>query len=320
VVDQALRAIADGEPRLLGYGVTDQRAWEVGLACGGRIELYLQPVGPADGKPGLLERLLRLRAERRPVALVTDLVMGLQTLVFPSVVHGGFGLEEPLLAAARDCLAADRSAVVEAGEDRRLFVHVFAPVPRLLVVGGVHIAQVLAPMARLAGFQVTVIDPRRGFAAAERFPGTTVVDAWPDEALVAAGLDPRSAVVTLTHDPKLDDPALGAALRAPVFHIGALGSRRSHAQRLDRLRAQGFAEAELARIHGPVGLRIGAVTPAEIAVSILAELVARRRGIGTPTAGAASAPGPVAPRLSPDLSTPLSTGLGITAVNPKTDL
>jgi xanthine dehydrogenase accessory factor len=278
VVHQALQAIADGEARLLGYGVTDERAWEVGLACGGRIELFLQPVGPADGKPELLERLVRARGEGRPVALVTDLVMGLQTLVFESVVHGGFGLEEPVLAAARDCLAADRSAVLEAGEEGRVFVHVFVPPPRLLVVGGVHIAQALVPMARLAGYQVTVIDPRRSFAAAERFPDTQVVAAWPDEALAAAGLDGRSAVVTLSHDPKLDDPALAAALRAPVFYIGALGSRRTHARRLERLRDLGVPEAELARVHGPVGLRIGAETPAEIAVSILAEIIAVRRG------------------------------------------
>ncbi len=130
VVDQALRAIADGEPRLLGYGMTDDRARAAGLPGGGRIELYLQPVGPMDGKPALLARLLRLRAERRPVALVTDLVMGLQTLVFESVVHGGFGLDGPDLAAVRDCLAAGRCAVVETGEDRRLFVQVFIPALR----------------------------------------------------------------------------------------------------------------------------------------------------------------------------------------------
>ena len=152
-----------------------------------------------------------------------------------------------------------------------------SPPLRLFVVGAVHIAQALAPMASLLGYAVTVIDPRRAFVTAERFPDVTVVTEWPDEALVAAELDARSAVVTLTHDPKLDDPALHVALASPAFYIGSLGSRRTHARRIDRLTEAGFTPETLARIHAPVGLDIGAVTAGEIAASIAAELTASFR-------------------------------------------
>ena len=273
VVHQALQVIEDGEPRRLGYGVTDEMAWEVGLPCGGRIELYLEPAPRRD----LLDRLLAAQARRQPVALVTDLITGLKTLVFETVVHGAFGLDEPALDEVRRCLAADRSALIELSEDSRLFVHSLTPPLRLLVVGAVHIAQALAPMAQRAGWEVTVIDPRRTFATAERFPGVTLVDAWPDEALAALAPDGATAVVTLSHDRKLDDPALIAALRTPAFYVGALGSRKAQAGRLERLREAGFGAEDLGRIRGPVGLAIGAVTPAEIAVSILAGLIAERR-------------------------------------------
>jgi xanthine dehydrogenase accessory factor len=147
-----------------------------------------------------------------------------------------------------------------------------------LIIGAVHVAQALAPMARQAGLEVVVVDPRRAFATASRFPGVKVVGEWPAEAMALLGLDRRTAVVTLAHDPKIDDPALAAALRSEAFYVGALGSRRSHAARLERLRALGFGEGDLGRIHGPVGLPIGAVSPGEIAVSILAQLVERLRG------------------------------------------
>ncbi|MEI6986223.1 MAG: XdhC/CoxI family protein [Rhodospirillaceae bacterium] len=280
VVAQAMLAIEDGEVRLISYGISNEMAWEVGLTCGGQLDLYLEPLEESSLKRALLARLMAARADRCPVALLTDLTTGLKTLVLDTpghgvfMIHGGFGLDETVLADVRRCLALDRSALLLHGEDGRLFVHAFSPARRLMIVGAVHIAQSLAPMARMAGFEVVVIDPRSAFATAGRFPDEVLCESWPDQALAVLAFGCRDAVVALSHDPKLDDSALVAALQAPVFYIGALGSRASHAKRLERLRAQGIGEADLSRIHGPVGLAIGAKTSAEIAVSVLAELVA----------------------------------------------
>jgi len=166
-------------------------------------------------------------------------------------------------------------SVTVAGEDYFLTVH--APSPRLVLIGAVHISQALAPIARIAGLDVTIIDPRTAFATPERFPDTPVIAEWPDEALAAAPLDRYTAICLLTHDPKIDDPALIAALQGQCFYVGALGSRKTHARRLERMRANGFGDAALARIHAPIGLDIGAVSPAEIAVSIAGEIVAAMR-------------------------------------------
>lgn len=224
----------------------------------------------------LFEELQAARAAKRAVVLVTRLADGAQALIDEAGAEGG-SVPEVVVAAARQALREDAARVVEhAGE--RWFLHPHNPPLRLIIVGAVHIAQGLAAMAPLMGFAVTVIDPRRFFATAERFPSVTLDDRWPDEAMAALAPDRRSAVVTLTHDPKLDDPALDAALRTEAFYIGALGSRRTHAARLARLAALGHAPETLARIRGPVGLPIEAVTAAEIALAILAEIVAVRRG------------------------------------------
>jgi len=180
-------------------------------------------------------------------------------------------------ARVEELVRDDRSATIDT-EDGKVFVEIHNPPLRCFVVGAVHIAQSLAPMAALTGYAVTVIDPRRAFATDARFPEFTLLGDWPDEAMAALKPDSRTAVVTLTHDPKLDDPALTAALRSPAFYIGALGSKQTHARRLDRLREQGFSDAELARIHGPIGLKIGAKSPAEIAVAVLGEMTAVLRG------------------------------------------
>lgn len=227
-------------------------------------------------KADILHRLNEARATKRPVALVTGLDTGLQTIVDESGVHGGFGLGEEGLAEIRRRIGLDRSGIVEIGE-QQWFVHVFNPPLRMVVVGAVHIAQSLVPMARIAGYDVVVVDPRGAFATEARFPGVTLSDEWPDDALGELALDARTAVVTLTHDPKLDDPALQVALRSPVFYVGSLGSRKTHAKRIARLREAGLAEAEIRRIRAPVGLDIGAVTPAEIAVSIMADVIATLR-------------------------------------------
>lgn len=225
-------------------------------------------------KRALLDELQAARAAKRPVALVSDLGTGAQTLVFDDAVSGDLTLTEPQLAAARTALAQDRSGRLpdDGFPNDGPFVHVYTPPLRLILVGAVHIAQPLAPMAALAGYAVTVVDPRGAFATDARFPGVALSTDWPDEALEALAPDRRTAVVTLTHDPKLDDPALEVALRSEAFYIGALGSRKTHGRRLARLCEAGFDETALARIHGPVGLSIGARSPAEIALSILSEI------------------------------------------------
>jgi xanthine dehydrogenase accessory factor len=222
-------------------------------------------------KTDILQRLVKARAEKQPVALVTDLGSGLQTLVHEDVDHGGFGLDEDARAEVRRFLREDRSGISEVG-DSELFIHSFNPPLRIIIVGAVHIAQALAPIASLAGYDVVVVDPRRAFATDDRFPGITMNGEWPDDALKELAIDSRTAVVTLTHDPKLDDPALHVALRSPAFYVGSLGSRKTHGKRVDRLREEGFTESEIGRIHAPVGLSIGAVSPAEIALSIMAQI------------------------------------------------
>jgi xanthine dehydrogenase accessory factor len=224
----------------------------------------------------LLKRAVELAAAGQPAALVTDLKSGLQGLLQGSDLKGNLKPSEALMASVRQTMADDRSALVESPEGR-FFIEVFNPPLRLVVVGAVHIAQPLARMAAMAGYAVTVIDPRSAFASSERFPGVELSTEWPDEAMARLKPDRRSAIVTLTHDPKVDDPALIAALKSPAFYIGALGSKKTHAGRLKRLAETGFKDTDFARIHGPVGLDIGAVSPAEIAVSILAQITATLR-------------------------------------------
>ena len=265
VVAEALDALADGAPRLLEYGVSDADAFAVGLACGGRIRVMVEPVGVGQGPDTeLVQRLVAARAARAPVVYAVRPDDWQRRLVA--------GPGDPLWEAAAAALVADRSGFAEAW-----FLGVHNPPLRMAVVGAVHIAQALVPMARLAGYDVVVIDPRDAFASAARFPDTALTHDWPDAALAAFGLDVRTAVVTLTHDPKLDDPAIAAALRAPVFYLGCLGSARTHARRVERLAAAGFAAEEIARIHAPIGADIGAQSPAEIAVAILAEITERLR-------------------------------------------
>ena len=221
-------------------------------------------------KRALLDRLLAERGANRPTALVTSLNGEGQSLVTAEETHGDLGLPLSVIAAARTALRSDRSGPVEA-DGGRYFIRVYNPPLRMAVIGAVHIAQALAPMAALAGYEVTVIDPRQAFATERRFPSVRLVTEWPDEALGALRPDRRTAVVTLTHDPKLDDPALEVALRSDAFYIGALGSTRTQAKRLHRLQELGFNQEQLGRIHGPIGLKLGGRAPAEIAIAILAE-------------------------------------------------
>jgi len=261
VVTEALEALADGIPRLLSFGVSDETAFSVGLACGGTIKVLVEPVAPmAD----LLAELVAARAARRGIAYAVNLTDWTRALLAPGA---------DALVDAR--LRSDKAGV----EDDGRFIAPHNPPLRMIVVGAVHIAQPLLQMARLAGYDPTLIDPRETFGAAERFPGETVLDAWPDEALASLAPDSRTAIITLTHDPKLDDPAIRFALRSPCFYLGCLGSKKTQAKRLERLEAAGFNAAEIAKIHAPVGLNIGAKTPAEIALSILAQVTAVLRGV-----------------------------------------
>jgi len=262
VIAEALEMLeGDGAARLLDFGVSDDDAFAVGLACGGRIRVLVDVVG-ASLPEALLADLVAARAARAPVALVSDLQDGARHLA-------GFADHD-----AR--FRADRSGIEE---DARSFVAIHNPPLRMIVVGAVHIAQALVPMAKTCGYDVSLIDPRPVFGSDERFPGQPISEDWPDEALAAIGLDSRTAVVTLTHDPKLDDPAIMAALRSEVFYLGCLGSTRTHAKRVERLEKAGFSADRIGRIHAPVGLDIGARSPAEIAVSIMAQITQRlRRG------------------------------------------
>jgi len=233
---------------------SDDEAFAVGLACGGEIRVLVEPVGSAM-PVALLEDLVAAGEAAKPVAYVTDLETG------------GPRLQDA--TAYPDRFRMDRSGVED---DGRTFVAFHNPPLRMIVVGAVHIAQTLVMMARACGFAPTLIDPRGAFGSADRFPGEVIMDDWPDEAMAALKPDARTAVVTLTHDPKLDDPAIMAALGTEVFYLGCLGSKRTHAKRVARLEEAGFAADQIARIHAPVGLDIGGRQPAEIAVSIMAEV------------------------------------------------
>ncbi len=276
VIEQALACIAGAAPDIHEYGVSDQRAWAVGLACGGRLAVLVDVLTGAARRQ-LFARLLAERAARRRQALVVDLGSDTRCLVAEAGRIDGDEIDARLIAGAQQALAAQRSRLLDAPH-QRVFVQVLVPPPRLLVVGAVHIAQALVRMAALDDWEITVIDPRPAFASAERFSGFTVVSMWPDEAFARLAPDRDTAVVALSHDPKIDDPALRRALASPAFYVGALGSRRSHQRRIERLLASGVDERSLERIHAPIGLDLGARTPVEIATAIMAELVTCRRG------------------------------------------
>lgn len=259
VISEALDALQDRKSRILTFGVSDETAFAAGLACGGTIRVLVEPVG--DGPEALPEALLQsltdARAAPRAAAIVTTPSTWARALVQPG--------EDP----ATDLrFKSDRSGMEEDGR----FIAIHNPPLRLIVVGAVHIAQPLLQIARTCGYAPTLIDPRAAFGSDARFPAETILDDWPDEALARLNPDARTAIVTLTHDPKLDDPAIRAALNSPAFYLGCLGSTRTHAKRVDRLAEAGFTPEQIGKIHAPVGLDIGAKTPAEIAVSVMAQI------------------------------------------------
>ena len=254
VVAEALEVLETGEPRILEYGVSDEEVFAVGLACGGEIKILVEPIGIGQGvSVDILKSLTEARANRTPVGIATNLNTWERTLIGP--------------ADAPNRLTKDKS-----GKDDDTFTLIQNPPLRLIVVGAVHIAQALLPMAAIAGYATYLIDPRDSFGSQARFPNETILNEWPDAAVEQLGLDARTALVTLTHDPKLDTPALAAALNSDAFYIGALGSSRTHAKRRAQLTEQGFTDTHIDRIHGPVGSNIGAATPSEIAISIMAQI------------------------------------------------
>ena len=212
------------------------------------------------------------RAARRGVLLATNLKSGSQTLVKEGELDG----VGPLAESFRKAFRQGKSTVVE-GDEGEVFLNVFVPPPRLVAIGAVHISQALYPMARATGFDVTIIDPRTAFATRDRFPDVPLLTDWPDQVLPQIGVDRYTALATLTHDPKIDDPALIQALKSDCFYVGALGSKKTHGRRVERLKEAGLSEEQIARIHAPIGLSIGAVSPAEIALAVLAEITAALR-------------------------------------------
>jgi xanthine dehydrogenase accessory factor len=222
-------------------------------------------------KLDVLSALNAERAARRAAVVVTDVASGAQRLLRAKEVPS-----DPLKDLLQERLRSGKSGMAETAEGR-VFVTVHVPPPRLIAIGAVHISQALAPIARLLGYDVTIIDPRTAFATPERFPDVPLIAEWPDTALPPLGVDRYTAFVALTHDPKVDDPALLHALERDCFYIGALGSKKTHARRVERLKALGASDADLARIHAPIGLKIGAVSPPEIAVAIMGEVTASLR-------------------------------------------
>ncbi len=297
VVETGVEVLETGQPQLLHFGVADDRAWEVGLACGGTIEVFVQPLDRA-----LYDYLRSALIAERTLVVVTcvrgpvDLI-GHQFLLFDDgkmVVESGDEWEleaaeeaRGVLVAGASCRLTISSRGVEGateGESKtddaiEVFLELIQPPPTLIAVGGVHIAMKLTQIAGLLGYRTVIVDPRRAFASKVRFPNVDrLIQEWPEKAFAEVGLTSTTAVSTLTHDPKVDDPALKIALQSPVFYVGALGSRKTQELRRQRLLAGGLSEADLNRLHGPIGLDIGARTPAEIALAVMAQIVAVRSG------------------------------------------
>lgn len=261
VILAAQESLEDGQCRILEFGVADEDAFAVGLACGGNIRILVEPIGLGNGPDEqMIEVLSAAHSERRALAYQVDLESWERRLVAADTPE-------------RNALFAwDKSQL-----DGRQFTAVFNPSLKMIIVGAVHIAQTLAAIARMAGYSVNIVETRDSFANSERFPENTIIDLWPDEALTQIGLDARTAVVTLTHDPKLDNPALEAALASDAFYVGALGSTRTHAKRVEHLKQAGLSEEQISRIHAPIGLDIGSANPAEIAVAIMSEITENLR-------------------------------------------
>ena len=268
VITEALETISDGQVRVLEFGVTNEQAWDVGLACGGNIRLFVESI--TDPKE------LELIADTRPLTVVTELSSGKKRLLNANdSLTDDLQFSDALDKGIQEVVRNDVSRLISV-EGNEYFVELLNLPLRMIIVGAVHISQALVGIAKSAGFEVSVIDPRGSFATKTRFPDVTLIDEWPDDAVKTLKPDDRTALVTLTHDPKLDDPALEAALVSDCFYIGSLGSKKTHSARVERLLSNGFTDKQINRINAPIGLDIGAKSPSEIAVSILAEVISAK--------------------------------------------
>lgn len=280
VAEACQESLKSGQPALIHYGVADDTAWEVGLACGGEIEVFVQPL-----EPEIYHAIKQAVKEDRSLALVTVIggsteLMGTTMAVNESgtptgnIAHSHY---DRILELANQALQAGNCMRQKLADDLEIFIDVVLPPPRLIVVGGVHIAVALVKLAKVIGYQTIVVDPRRQFGSQSRFPAVDqLVQQWPDQALEELGITSNTAVVVLTHDPKLDDPGLMVALPSQAFYVGALGSRKTNAKRQARLLEAGMDENILDRLHAPVGLDLGGRSPEEIALAIMAEIVQAR--------------------------------------------
>jgi xanthine dehydrogenase accessory factor len=285
VIETGLEVIQTGKSQLLHFGVADETAWEVGLACGGMIDVFVQPLDLElfNQHRAVLENnqtAANLTIIRGPDDVLGDGLVWVDGQRWPGVFNDE--LLDSTLEAARFALSERKSQrLLLPGGKVEVFVEIIAPAHTLVIVGGVHISIALAKIARVLGYHTVIVDPRRAFGSPERFAhADRLIQSWPDEALQALHLNPAAAVAVLTHDPKLDDPALMVALPSPAFYVGALGSKTTQAKRRARLLAAGLTEAQVDRLHGPIGLAIGAKTPEEIALSIMGEIVAARKQSG----------------------------------------
>lgn len=280
VFEEGIQALATGRPKLLHFGVADETAWDVGLACGGTIEVFVEPLDAA-----VYDFLHDLIDKDQAGASVT-VIRGPEELLGQKIAVSRDGravgkldteLDEAIVEAAQKASASKR---LQLGDDIEVFIDVVRPAPTLVIVGGVHIAIALASIAKTLGYRTVVVDPRRAFGSEARFPHVDeLIQAWPDKAFAEIELTPETAVAMLTHDPKIDDPALKVVLDSPVFYVGALGSSKTQAKRQQRLRDMGFDGQQIGRIHGPIGLEIGATSPEEIALAIMAEIVKARHAM-----------------------------------------
>jgi xanthine dehydrogenase accessory factor len=269
VILEAEEILESGQPKTLKFGVADETAWRAGLPCGGQVQVFVERLQTASGGRELLERAVSAGESRRGLIISTDLADGNKQLFERSDKNLPDDIAERFNTAKSQLKETPSGAV---------FLHALVPPARIIVIGATHIGQLLTQVARLAGYEVVIVDPRSAFATTERFPDVRMLTEWPQDALPALGLDPYTAVVALAHVGHIDDEALKLAVRSECLYIGALGSSRNHAKRVERLTAAGISAEEIARIKAPIGIDIGAQSPAEVAIAIMAEIVLSVRG------------------------------------------